>query len=120
MRPYEIVVVFDSALEEDAVKALAERFSKQLTSSGARSVRTDSWGKRRLAYPIKHRGEGYYVLFEANSEPAAVLELDRLLTLSDEVIRHKVMRVPERASGRSRPSPSAEAPAPAAASTNGA
>jgi small subunit ribosomal protein S6 len=120
MRPYEIMVVFDSALEEDAVRSLADRFSKQLTGAGAKSVRTDSWGKRRLAYPIKHRNEGYYVLFEATSEPAPVLELDRLLTLSDEVIRHKVMRLPERAAGRTRPAASSEAHAPAAASTNGA
>ena len=120
MRPYEIMVVFDPGLEEDAVRALGERFSKQLTSAGAKSVRTDNWGKRRLAYPIKHRGEGYYVLLEATSEPAAVLELDRLLTLSDEVIRHKVMRLPERAAGRSRPSGAQEPSAPATASTQGA
>ena len=119
MRPYEIMVVFDSALEEDAVKALADGFGKQLASSGAKSVRTDNWGKRRLAYPIKHRGEGYYVLFETTSEPAAILELDRLLILSDDVIRHKVMRLPERAAGRARPPASPEATAPAA-STNGA
>jgi small subunit ribosomal protein S6 len=119
MRPYEVMVVFDPGLEEDAVRSLSDRFSKQLTTGGAKSVRVDSWGKRRLAYPIKHRGEGYYVLFEAKSEPAAVSELDRLLTLSDEVLRHKVMRLPERAKGRSRPSASPEAPAPTA-STNGA
>lgn len=119
MRPYEIMVVFDPGLEEDAVRSLSDRFSKQLTSAGAK-VRTDNWGKRRLAYPIKHRGEGYYVLFEASSEPAPVLELDRLLTLSDEVIRHKVMRLPERAFSRSRPSAAPEAPAPATASSNGA
>lgn len=120
MRPYEVMVVLDPGLEEDAVRSLSDRFSKQLTSGGAKSVRTDSWGKRRLAYPIKHRGEGYYVLFEVTSEPAAVLELDRLLTLSDEVLRHKVMRLPERAKGRSRPTASPEAPAPATTSANGA
>jgi ribosomal protein S6 len=60
------------------------------------------------------------VLMETNTEPAAVLELDHQLNLSDEVIRHKVIRLPERAAGRARPSASQEAPASVSASTNGA
>lgn len=120
MRPYEIMVVFDPGLEDEAVRGLVERFTKQLASGGAKSVQADHWGKRRLAYPIKHRNEGYYVRLEATAEPPAVLELDRLLTLSDDVIRHKVIRLPERAAGRSRPSASPEVPTPATASTHGA
>lgn len=120
MRPYEIMVVLDPGLEDDAVRGLSDRYTKQLSAAGAKSVRADHWGKRRLAYPIKHRGEGYYVLLEATAEPAAVSELHRLLTLSDEVLRHKVMRLPERAAGRSKSSASPAAPAPASASTNGA
>jgi len=47
-----------------------------------------------LAYPVRHRNEGYYVVIQAQAEPAALSELDRSLTLTDEVIRHKAMRLP--------------------------
>ena len=97
MRPYEVMVIFDASLEDDAVRALVDRFTRQLTNAGAKSVTTDIWGRRRLAYPVHHRSEGYYVVIHANAEPAALSELDRALTLTDEVLRHKVMRLPERA-----------------------
>ena len=108
MRPYEVMVIFDASLEEDAVRALVDRFAKQLTAAGAKSVKADTWGKRRLAYPVRHRSEGYYVVLEANAEPAALSDLDRQLSLADEVIRHKVLRLPEPAAGRSRPAASPE------------
>ncbi|HMK97261.1 MAG TPA: 30S ribosomal protein S6 [Acidimicrobiales bacterium] len=123
MRPYEVMVILDASLEEDAVRAVVDRFTQQLTASGATSVSADTWGKRRLAYPVKHRNEGYYVVLEANAEPAALSELDRQLRLADEVIRHKVVRLPERAAGRSRPATSpasSQSTIAAGANTNGA
>ncbi|MGH9106287.1 MAG: 30S ribosomal protein S6 [Acidimicrobiales bacterium] len=128
MRPYEVMLILDASLEEDAVRALVDRFTQQLTAAGAKSVTADPWGKRRLAYPVHHQSEGYYVVIEANAEPAALSDLGRQLHLADEVIRHKVMRLPEGAAGRSRRAPSPETTAvgtdagtPAeAASTNGA
>ena len=108
MRPYEVMVIFDASLEEDAVRALVDRFTKQLTAAGAKSVKADTWGKRRLAYPVRHRSEGYYVVLEANAEPAALSGLDRQLSLADEVLRHKVLRLPKPAAGRSRPAASPE------------
>ena len=108
MRPYEVMVIFDASLEEEAVRALVDRFTKQLTAAGAKSVKADTWGKRRLAYPVRHRNEGYYVVMEANAEPAVLSDLDRQLSLADEVIRHKVLRLPEPAAGRSRPAASQE------------
>jgi len=106
MRPYEVMVILDASLEEDAVRALVDRFTQQLTAAGAKSLSTDSWGKRRLAYPVRHRNEGYYVVIEANTEPAVVADLHRQLSLTDEVLRHKVIRLPDRAAGRSRPAAS--------------
>jgi len=120
MRPYEVMVIFDASLEEDAIRALVDRFTQQLTAAGAKSVTTDIWGKRRLAYPVRHRTEGYYVVIEANAEPAALSELDRTLSLADEVIRHKVMRLPERAAGRSRPTASHGTTTAVGTNTNGA
>ena len=120
MRPYEVMVIFDASLEEDAIRALVDRFTQQLTAAGAKSVTTDIWGKRRLAYPVRHRTEGYYVVIEANAEPAALSELDRTLSLADEVIRHKVMRLPERPAGRSRPAAPHGTTTAVGTNTNGA
>jgi len=124
VRPYEVMVIFDAGLEEDAIRALVDRFTQQLTAAGGKSVNADFWGKRRLAYPVRHRNEGYYVVLEANAEPPALSALHRQLTLTDEVIRHKVIRLPERVAGRARPSaPSASGAGNAAAPgavTNGA
>lgn len=120
MRPYEVMVVFDAGLEDDAVRALVDRYTRQLSAAGARSVKAESWGRRRLAYPVKHRSEGYYVIIEANAEPAALSDLDRQLGLADEVIRYKVMRLPERPAGRSRPAASPSTTTSVGANTNGA
>jgi small subunit ribosomal protein S6 len=120
MRPYEVMVIFDAGLEDDAVRGLVDRYTKQLSAAGAKSVKADNWGKRRLAYPVKHRNEGYYVVIEANGEPAALKDLDRQLGLADDVLRHKVVRLPDRAAGRSRPAASSESTPAVAASTNGA
>jgi small subunit ribosomal protein S6 len=108
MRPYEVMIILDSSLEEDAVRATVDRSTDLLRSRGGDPIRVDRWGKRRLAYELNHRWEGYYVLIEVTAEPAALAELDRALHLADEVIRHKVIRLPERVVGRGRPANGAE------------
>ena len=107
MRPYEVMVIFDASLEDEAVRSQVTRYKDQLSAAGAKSVKVDNWGKRRFAYPVRHRNEGYYVLIEANAEPPALADLDRALQLADEVLRHKVIRLPDRVAGRSRPTRSA-------------
>src|SRR5688572_2345419 len=103
MRPYEVMIILDSSIDEDAVGAAIDRTTELLKSRGGDPVRVDRWGKRRLAYELNHRWDGYYVLLEANAEPAAMADLDRALHLADEVIRHKVIRLPERVAGHARP-----------------
>ena len=100
MRPYEVVIIYEPSLEEDAVRAAVDRSTELLRSRGGTPGRIERWGKRRLAYEIRHQREGYYVLLEASAEPAAMLELDRSLSLADEVLRHKVIRLPDRIAGR--------------------
>lgn len=112
MRPYEVMVIYEPGLEEDAVRAAVDRSTQLIRARGGTPGRVDRWGKRRLAYEINHQREGYYVLVEANAEPDVMAELDRSLHLADEVLRHKVIRLPGRVAGRSR---GASAPAPVAA-----
>ena len=102
MRPYEVMVIFDADLEEEAVRSAVDRATQLLQSRGAEMGYVDFWGKRRFAYRLKHRWEGYYVVFQAKSEPAAMDELNRTLSLADEVLRHKVLRIPEAVYGPPR------------------
>jgi small subunit ribosomal protein S6 len=120
LRPYEVMVIFDAGLEEDAIRAVLDRATDAISANGGNPGRVDRWGKRRFAYELHHRWEGYYVLMEITAEPAAIDELDRMFHLADEVIRHKVIRLPEKVAGRAprtapilEPEPAAEAGATA-------
>lgn len=97
MRHYEVMVILDAGLEEDDIRATIDRATQLLTARGATVDKVDRWGKRRFAYEVRHRGEGYYVLIDTSAEPAAMTDLDRMLKLADEVIRHKVVRLPDKA-----------------------
>ena len=108
MRPYEVMVIFDADLEEEAVRSAVDRATQLLQSRGSELGYVDFWGKRRFAYRLKHRWEGYYVVFQAKAEPSTMDELNRTLSLADEVLRHKVLRIPEAVYGPPR---TASAPA---------
>ena len=105
MRPYEVVVIIDAGLEDEQIRATIDRATELIRSRGGNPNRVDRWGKRRFAYELKHRWEGYYALLDVTAEPAVMAELDRMLSLADEVIRHKIIRLPEGVAGRTaRPS----------------
>ena len=99
MRPYEVMVIFDAEVEEETIRSLVTRYTQLIEGKGAQLGPVDIWGKRRFAYELKHRWEGFYVVFQAKAEPAAMDELHRVLSLADEVIRHKVLRIPEKVYG---------------------
>ena len=120
MRPYEVMVILDAGLEEDAIRATIDRSTKLIAANGGTPGKVERWGKRRFAYEVEHKSEGYYVLIEATAEPAAMAELDRMLGLADEVVRHKVIRIPDKVAGRARRPAVAETAPVAGASANGA
>jgi small subunit ribosomal protein S6 len=111
MRPYEVMVIFDADLEDSEIRAALDRHTQLLKDKGAQMGTVDIWGKRRFAYRLKHRWEGYYVVLQARAEPAAMEELGRTLGLADEVIRHKILRIPEAVYGQKTEAP-AQMPAP--------
>lgn len=111
MRPYEVMIILEPALEEAAVQQVINRSTELLTKSAGTVNRVEKWGKRRLAYELNHRTEGYYVLFDVTSEPGPMDELDRTLRLADDVLRHKIVRIPEQAAGRKLPAAATAAPA---------
>jgi len=89
------MIIFDADLEEETIRAAVGRYSQLIESQGAEPGYIDYWGKRRFAYEVHHRQEGYYVVLQAMAEPPAMDELHRVLSLADEVIRHKVLRIPK-------------------------
>ena len=102
MRPYEIVVIFDATLEENIIRDTTDRIGEYVRSKGGTTGRIDRWGKRTFAYELKHRTEGYYVIIEATAEPVVLAEVDRMLSLSDDVVRHRVIRQPDRSVSASK------------------
>ena len=120
LRPYEVMIIIDADLEEEAVRSAVDRATQLLQNRGAELGYVDFWGKRRFAYRLKHRWEGNYVLLAFQAEPPVVAELDRVLYLADEVLRHKVIRIPDKVAGRERPTRPAEPVAEAAPATSGA
>ncbi len=100
MRPYEIAVIFDSTLDEGVIREVLDRITGHVRAAGGTTGRVDRWGRRPFAYELRHRSEGYYVFVEVAAEPAVVAEVDRMLALSDAVLRHRVIRQPERVAGR--------------------
>ena len=104
MRPYEVMIIFDSGLEEEVIRTTVERVTDLISSRGGAPGKVEHWGKRRFAYELNHRWEGYYVLVTADAEPAAMAEVQRMLALADEVVRHKIVRIPDAVvAARSRP-----------------
>jgi small subunit ribosomal protein S6 len=92
MRKYELMTIHRPGLDEDEVRSRVAELESYLGESGAQVKDTDLWGKRRLAYEIDHTTEGYYTVLAFDAEPEVVEALDRRLSLSDEVLRHKVFR----------------------------
>ena len=91
MRNYELMVILDPDLEERTIAPSLDRFLTVVTKSGG-TVKTEIWGRRRMAYVINKRVEGIYALIDIQAEPAAVQELDRQLNLNESVLRTKLMR----------------------------
>ena len=92
MRPYETMIVFDTSVDAQTIQIALDRALETIRTNGGSPGTIDRWGKRPLAYEINKRKEGYYVLVEFTGEPTTVVELDRILTLSDEVLRFKILR----------------------------
>ena len=95
MRLYEVMVIFHPGLEAEAVRAAADRLGSLITERGGSIVRVDHWGRRRFAYEMKHLKDGHYAVLEFQATPEAVAELDRVAAITDDVVRHKTVRLPD-------------------------
>ena len=100
MRAYELMVIVDGDVDEAGVKAVNERIGQLIEADNGSIVKTDLWGRRRYAYPINHKLEGIYTVFEISTPASNLDELDRFLRLADDVVRHKLIRLPDAEAAR--------------------
>ncbi len=88
---YETIMIINSNLEEATIKATISKINALISEHGTVES-TEEWGKKKLAYPIKKQSEGYYVLVNFSSNPEFIDELDRVYNITDEVIKHIVIK----------------------------
>lgn len=94
MRKYEVIFIV-KPLEEEATNAVIEKFENLITTNGGTVDKIDRWGKKRLAYEIKDMLDGYYCLFYVTAEPAVVAEVDRLMKINDDILKHMIVKEEE-------------------------
>ncbi|MCI6206883.1 MAG: 30S ribosomal protein S6 [Corynebacterium glucuronolyticum] len=93
MRHYEVMVILDPSQDERTVAPSLDKYLEVVRKEGGSVDKVDVWPKRRLAYPINKKEEGIYAVLDLTCESDTVLELDRLLGISELVLRTKVLRV---------------------------
>ncbi len=91
-RAYEAMLIFDPNSGEERVSAATQRIQDQIAARGGQVSKTDTWGRRRMYYPIKHLRDGHYVVVSFNADPARVAELEAGWRIDEEVVRHLVVR----------------------------
>jgi small subunit ribosomal protein S6 len=91
-RHYEVMFIIDPRLDDTQIQQAVDRYIGIVTERGGEATKVDHWGRRKFSYEIDHRNEGYYVVADLEAEPAAMTELDRVLRLADELVRHKITR----------------------------
>lgn len=101
MRAYELMVIIDGDVDDPKAQSWVKTVSDGITNAGGTiHGKPDWWGKRQFAYPINRKETGYYLVVEAVAEPGALDELERNLRLADDVVRHKLLRLPDHEAAR--------------------
>ncbi|MBO5109878.1 MAG: 30S ribosomal protein S6 [Clostridia bacterium] len=104
---YEALYIINAQLSDEEIKGLVDKFTTLVADNGTVDT-VDEWGKRRLAYPINDMEEGYYVLLTFKSESAFPAELERVMGITDGILRYMVIRLEEK-KAKSKPAPVKEA-----------
>jgi small subunit ribosomal protein S6 len=95
MRVYEVLFIVSPTLEEGDVESLITQFSDVVTNQGAKVVKVDRMGKRRLAYQIQKLTEGYYVVLTIEGAGSEIAEVERRMRVTDPVVRYLTVRIDE-------------------------
>jgi small subunit ribosomal protein S6 len=100
MRRYELMLLFRPDLEDDKLQAAVEKVTRAIVNAGGALTKVSPWGKRRLAYDIKHFREASYFLIHFDIAPAEVRGIERGILITEEILRHLVTVLEEKALGR--------------------
>lgn len=92
MRKYEIMILIDPDTDDRQVAPMIEKHLETITNDGGTIDNIDVWGKRKLAYDINKKSDAFYVVINLTAEPHSVQEMDRLMTINEQIVRTKVMR----------------------------
>ncbi len=111
---YETVCILKPDAGDEAVKGFIQKATASLQLGGGSLVKLDEWGRRRLAYTIQKKNEGYYFVMEYTSSPDASKEIERLMRLNEDVLRHQTIRLEDKPKAEEK-----KAEEPKAAATEG-
>lgn len=101
MRAYELMVIIDGDVDDEAARQWARQVGTLIEAAGGEVRKTDVWGRRRFAYQINKKWEGFYFVIELLGPGGSALDdVERQLRLADDVVRHKLLRLPDREAAR--------------------
>ena len=95
LNDYELIYIVSPKVDEEHLTAVVEKVSKSVTDRGGTVEKIDQWGKKRLAYPIKHFNEGNYISAKIKLSPKSTAEMEANLQINEDVIRHLLVKAGE-------------------------
>lgn len=97
MRSYEMMTILNPDLDTEAHEASLQKIEKLICDNAGKVDSLDRWGKKRLAYAIDHLNDGNYSIFNFSGEPETVKEVDRVLKISEDIMRFMIVKKPDKA-----------------------
>lgn len=91
MKKYEVMFIA-KPVEETEVDPIVEKVTNLITKNAGTVEKVDRWGKRHLAYPVKKQNDGYYVLINFEANPTVIYEIDRVMKIQDEILKHMIVK----------------------------
>ncbi len=92
MKEYEAMAIIDSNLEDEKIAAVVTKVQGIIKKNGGSVEKVDEWGKRKMAYPIQKQATGYYAVFYFKAPEDSIKEMNRVLRISDDLLRHMIFR----------------------------
>ena len=93
MTKYEMLYILDASLEDEAKEGIIKKLEDLVNNNGGKVEKTDRWGNKKLQYPINYKSEGYYVLTTFEAEPTLVVEIKRIVGITDGIIRRLITKI---------------------------
>ncbi len=93
MTKYEMLYILDASLTDEAKDGIIKKLEDLVSKNGGKVEKTDRWGNKKLQYPINYKSEGYYVLTTFEAEPTLVVEIKRIVGITDGIIRRLITKI---------------------------